>query len=814
MTSTAYYVVFWIILRFLGSLRAAKNRKNMCKRLGYLFVIVVAQGCASMLSDSHSVRAQMIEDAVLPMAQTALQSGQMETAKRLYERLLNIDPESMSARMGLGDVAFAKQDTRVARQWYLGVAVRAEDPSVRQGALLAHARAALHSGDIEEAREGFARLANEQKASPSYVAWGMNGLGLTSLFDGNGSDAVVWIERAAQMEPSESRFRENLDRAISLALRQAEKQRVPAERTRFAEKESEPLRTACQEAADEVDPADIDSDGASEHPGGGGSVVRQQAGKTAEIGRPCHAEAEVAGERNIVLENVEITGQVALDGMPTEESAFSNATGVQKETPAAPKNGEPNDLEVTSAQEDMASSSSGSPATRIAGAQERGGEADAQPEQERADGAFAEASAVPPVPADEERSVRQVAAMAVGGQGTVDEAPVTTVVAAAMLDDAVALAVQKESTLMAALDVGEQAQADASPADVAVAGGSPADAKAPLSSVPEGPIAVTVVKRGEQAKTKDVPVPVEGATPPGDVKEAKDGDDGNRSLATSHLEVAEASVKNPGDPPPLRDSDTEPAKRMPGDVSKMPSAHRLAAMDAHAEQNIAQEDDLLKTSADGGAGRAVVTVDEGASSMSGRNEDAAHLKDAPDGMPLEGIVVVEDRQRFLQFGAYVRPENAQAVAQRLTIEAGIAALIGTVTGRNGTTLHRVRLGPLGSRAELSGMVRRLEPLGYNVTNFVASKTPDLFRGGFVVREGDLQFLQAGAYVKRSRAETLADEIRMLTKYSVRVVEAIATGDRVFHRVRIGPLPKGDPLFEFFTAVDSHEVSLAGGSTGR
>ena len=158
-----------------------------------------------------------MEDAVVPMAATALEAGQLETARRLYRRLLVVDADSVQARMGLGDVAMREQETEAAARWYSSALVRADEPAERHAALLAHGRAALSAGQLEAARTSFTRLADPaENASRSSAAWGHNGVGLTLLLEGDLRGGVAAMERAVLHAPEEERFRGNLDRALAI----------------------------------------------------------------------------------------------------------------------------------------------------------------------------------------------------------------------------------------------------------------------------------------------------------------------------------------------------------------------------------------------------------------------------------------------------------------------------------------------------------------------------------------------------------------------------------------------------------------------
>ena len=167
--------------------------------------------------DRDRLQIERMEKAVLPMAEVALETGQLETAKRLYQRLLDMDPNSVGARMGLGDIAFRGGDSTEAARWHLAAVAHAEQPEQRHAALLAHGRAALDAGQLEAARNSFAQLADPGEQAPSAsVAWGLNGVGLTLLLEGDLRGAIANMEQAVQRAPSESVFQENLERALAM----------------------------------------------------------------------------------------------------------------------------------------------------------------------------------------------------------------------------------------------------------------------------------------------------------------------------------------------------------------------------------------------------------------------------------------------------------------------------------------------------------------------------------------------------------------------------------------------------------------------
>ena len=170
----------------------------------------------SLLPDQGSLRVDEVEQALLPVANIALETGQLETAKRLYQRLLDVDPASQAAHMGLGDVAFKDRRPHDAVRWYLAAQANAQTPEQRNDALLWHGRAALDAGELSAARRSFEHLAAAPEASTISVAWALNGIGLTLLLQGDLRGAVAAMQGAVRRAPGEQMFADNLRRALAM----------------------------------------------------------------------------------------------------------------------------------------------------------------------------------------------------------------------------------------------------------------------------------------------------------------------------------------------------------------------------------------------------------------------------------------------------------------------------------------------------------------------------------------------------------------------------------------------------------------------
>ena len=186
------------------------------RRLACLCLLaLIASACSTVAPQrAAQLRAYQLESGVLPMAAVAVDTGQLEVARRLYTRLLDLDDDSVAARMGMGNVAIQEGQPGIAARWYQSAANRADSADERHAALLAHGRAALTAGQLEIARNSFKRLTGPgENAARMTLAWAHNGVGLTLLLEGDLRGAIAEMELAVRRAPDERRFQANLERA-------------------------------------------------------------------------------------------------------------------------------------------------------------------------------------------------------------------------------------------------------------------------------------------------------------------------------------------------------------------------------------------------------------------------------------------------------------------------------------------------------------------------------------------------------------------------------------------------------------------------
>ena len=189
------------------------SRQLRLRSLAGIASALLAASCANFTGEAEHTRLERAARAVLPMARVSAAAGQTETAERLYRRLLDLDPESVSARTGLGDLAIDRKKPAEAMRWYEEALERAEGHA-RSPVLLAHGRAALAAGRIDTARESLTRFVTAEPPPPdAQLAWGYNGLALVAMFEDDLDEAISLFENAAVRAPDQTRIIDNLARA-------------------------------------------------------------------------------------------------------------------------------------------------------------------------------------------------------------------------------------------------------------------------------------------------------------------------------------------------------------------------------------------------------------------------------------------------------------------------------------------------------------------------------------------------------------------------------------------------------------------------
>ena len=756
--------------------------------------------CSLLPEQRDQPRAEQLERAVLPMARAALNAGQTETARRLYRRLLQIDPSSVDARMGLGDAAVESREPATAAQWYLAALANARSPEARHAALLAHGRAALSAGQLEPARKSFARLTDPRaEASRSNVAWGYNGLGLTLLLAGDLRGATAAMEQAVLRAPDEPRFRGNLARALAMltelesgapgatrddALASLEAELLPAPEPSARTADSSPvpdepssaapedardggeapdatLRTALEAVAEPPEPGHEDAPPAAEPSTSPATAARESAAPDAAPADSSEPSAEPRQE-----DPQEATPQIDVPGTPAPEASVASTDGKAEQT-----------------SEETASRSASAAASRP---------------PSRAASRAATRAASPPAPRPPPRAPSPSPT-----EPGADDASVATPPRVLQEDG--------WSFVQAA----------------SYASRAPAEALAArLREVAEHPVWVSEAQGVDGRTWSRVRI--------GPVPSAAD------------LAALTAALEDLGFGPlvvPEEDFDAQPSAATPPMVIEQDGA-RFVQAGAYAARSAAEElaarlqaltghGTHVSTSAspDHGALYRVrigpVATHEALVALADRLEvagygvmDVAPPDDAngpaAPGPPPAGslplpVMVHEGAARFVQTGAYASRTTAEAVAVRLRALTDRPVELSPTRGPGDASLFRVRIGPVPSHEALVELRDALTLGGYGAMDLPAPpEEPPVESGAapgtlapppLLLREGGERYLQAGAYSARPVAESLAARLRDLGVAPVRVTETVRNGQPIY-RVRIGPVDPAQPTDDWLDAIDT------------
>ena len=802
--------------------------------------LMLLSACAHLVPHAQRLRTQQLEDAVLPLAATALQTGQLETARRLYGRLLEVNGDSVTAHMGLGDVAFQEGNPTAAARWYKSAAKRTEEPEARHLALLAHGRASLAAGRLGAARKSFAEVARaKKKASPASVAWARNGVGLTMLLEGDLTGAVAEMEGAVELAPEEERLQVNLDSA-----RAALDDLPPA--AGAAESSPSPFADPAPEAvAEETEPSGSEDRAPVLDPPPLAGAVAQSAGGAPTLGPdPTVLDSDGLGSGG---------GE-----RPDRPSPVVQPSGVE-----APTGGGEGELAAAAEQPEQ-------PDGAQAGADIRAGWPDSVVDEAPSAGAVAEetepSGSEDRAPVLDPPPLAGAVAQSAGGAPTLSPDP--TVLDSDGLGSGDGERPDRPSPV--AQPPGVEAPTGGGEGEPAAAAEQPDGAQAgadiragwPDSVVDEAPSAGAVAEETEPSGSEDRapvldPLPLAGA-----VAQSAGGaptlgpdptvldSDGMGSGDGERPDRPSPVVQPPGVEAPIGGGEGEPAEaaeplNRPGDMEtgtddlserpdSVPDVPAVAGGDEAgetaepvevpeaAEVDAAGDADEpiapTEVTDDAAAGLterpisssvADLLLDEALDAAGGQEPSllpeplvAAAASADPCGLGGECILVVtEAGGAFLQVGAFTKPDNAEAMVARLRALTDHSVDILEASSLDGSSYWRVRIGPVMLRETLLDLVGTLEEAGYDVAN---APTPAAGSGRFagtanqplqamVVLEDGERFLQVGAYSERATAETLAAELRHLTGREVGVAETGPTNDPLLYRVRIGPLEPDDAL---------------------
>lgn len=681
-------------------------------RAGLACVVAGLVGCSLVPQDGGDLRIAEVQRALLPMASVALDTGQVETAKRLYQRLLDVDPDSFDARMGLGNVAFKDRRSASAARWYLAALAHASAASQRHDALLWHGRAALDGGKIEAARRSFRQLAEQGEQAPSlHVAWALNGIGLTLLLEGDILGAIDAMEQAVRLAGDQQMFADNLERALKmLADLRATAPPEPALPAVAARQD----RLAANAIADAKPVAGGEPVARSESTAG----VTDTASRTTESIGPTSRGAESAArtrERPAGRFSRQTTGTASAQRENAPRVADSRTAPPPDPVPVPPERPPIEGRTVASAASSAPSPAAQEPMVgRNAGIERQ--TASASDQSTTVARTPAPAQTAPMAPTGAATAAAQTASMArTESAGQVVQAP------AAAQGDA-ARAARKDATRR------DAERRDAPRKETPRRDAAPTQRK---PSKPQQPVPTRLPQEPQEPATVATAAETRSKQPLVSAPSRRD-----RDIA----ETFALSEQPPSPPPPLPQRLRRPPptaesgyvlRENDGSLVQMgafavrSTAETLAtALENATDENVAvmRSGDFFRVVIGPVASQAALDTlvtdlrahGHGAGSILPAAEQAVRaMAAAEEPENPRGFVIVEDQQRFLQLGAFEVRASADRLSAKLRDVTGEDVTVAE-SQRDDAVVFRVRVGPVESEESLADLVAVLSSAGYQI----------------------------------------------------------------------------------------------------
>ena len=714
---------------------------------------MLGAACSLLPQERERPRAEQMERAVLPMARAALDAGQVETARRLYRRVLQVDADSVDARMGLGGAAVASGQSSEAARWYLAALANAGGPEERHAALLAHGRAALSAGQFEAARKSFARLTEPDEQAPqAVVAWGFNGLGLTLLLAGDARGAVAAMEQAILRAPDDARFQGNLTRALAMLTEFDDPSRDPGAPDAIARAREQMLP---MEALPGVEPLPSPSPSP----------------------QPPLPEAPAPAAR-VAVEDGALATDRAVPSARETPTPISVADDPEPPDAAAAGHGEPREPTPRTPPEPPP------PPTRVATTE---GLTDLpEPEAPPTPEAPATTLAVPP--ADPEGGLDSPGAS--GQQPIVLQEDAWTVVQPAAYSSR-ARAERLSERLRELTDHPVWVSEGRTP-------GGTTRSRVRIGPIPsrDALVALGTTLEAEGFPPLDLPAPAKETAPPGGAPPLLVTADGERYVQAGAYAVRAAAEELAGRLAQLTRHGTGVSE------AALPGGQRVYRVRVGPVEPGQALDELADALEAHGYGR-VETPPE-----------PREQRPPPARGDQPPIIVREEGRRFVQTAAYADAETAEEAADRVRAIVDPPVRVDEARPDGDRVLHRVRIGPVPSYEELVGVADALEVAGYGVMTVPAPREADPAAGEvraadtglrpppLVLREAGERFLQAGAFAVRATAEALATRLRDRVPTPVRVTETLHADGRALYRVRVGPIGSGTTTASLVDAIEA------------
>ena len=738
--------------------------------------------CSILPNETDAVRIQRVEEAVLPMARIALEAEQTETARRLYLRLLEVDPNSVGARMGLGEIAVARRDSAEAARWYAAAVSQATQAEERHAALLAHGRATLAGGDLAAARKSFSRLTSSQENAPAATAaWGLNGLGLVTLLEGDIRVAISFMEQAVLLVPEEKMLADNLSRALDMSAG------IVPESARADEMDNMATAPSPAPSPDEQPPAFTDDATAV-------AVEKDvlEVGPAVESLRRDPGAGRGVGTREERVEE---------DGAPVGE-------------PVGEPVGKPDDGRIDKSDlRPYAIEVGGQYFVRI--------------------GAYAIEAAAQDFASELRRITTESVDVSEFGMGDGSDAVKLYRVVIGPIESRAGLTELVETLEGMGYGAARVPAADASEAEPAAdlelaPSAEQTQAGPELVEVFLEPLGIEAdVTQTVAQQSQTIPEPGPGAQRPvaasggaevapfdegidpgemaTDASLSPNGGDGTDDLdAPQFLQVGAYTVRSTAEAlaSEVGSVARAPVRIVEAELANGETMYRVQVGPIRSRRMMTELSGMLMS---GGYGT-VRVLPESAVMDSG----IGGVEEVPSAEPLgsgsserrvKAFIVHEGARRFLQMGAYAVRSTADTLAAQLRLITSEPVVVGEALADDAGPLHRVRIGPIESDASLETLLDALRS-SYGTGWALPSTETDAARTAFLVHENTERYLQMGAYAVRSAADELAAELRGEIEAEVRITEVSPNGGNPIYRVRIGPIASDDSLLKLVEAVES------------
>jgi Flp pilus assembly protein TadD len=200
---------------------------------GCVTVALMAGGCTTTMSTHAGTDLRPVNRngspssmSELRIAQSALESGNMEMATTLYDKILQANPNSVEALTGLGNTLYSVGDfTRAGVYYNKANAIDKKAPAP----LIGIARVAIHQRRFDDAVTTYRSVLAESPDDPLAAA----GLGAALDLQGKHEEAQTVLQNALKRNPGDTSLSINLGLSLVMSGKPRDGANVLLDVTRF-----------------------------------------------------------------------------------------------------------------------------------------------------------------------------------------------------------------------------------------------------------------------------------------------------------------------------------------------------------------------------------------------------------------------------------------------------------------------------------------------------------------------------------------------------------------------------------------------------